>query len=373
LILITKNKKRLASMLLFIFLAGILTACNTTIDRGNQAEGYEADTFAMGTVISQKVYGDNGELTSDQVIRKIKYLEELLTFNAPLGDINEINKNAGIKDIKLDPETIKIIAKAQEVAKLSAGAFDITVGPLVKAWGMGTDLARIPTKEELQKLLPLVDYRSLTVDKDSVGLKKVGQLLDLGGIAKGYAGDAALEIYKQKGIESAYISLGGNVVTLGSKPDGSPWKIGISNPRPQGSKANQLVGAVKVTDKAVVTAGDYQRYFEEGGQRYHHILDPTTGYPAKSDLMSVTLVTDSSLVADALDTAVFILGYEKGKELLRKYGGVEAIFITQDKKIYVTDGLKDTFEFMDESQEFEYVNGIITMKWGIQFHYETMA
>ncbi|SHI74502.1 FAD:protein FMN transferase [Desulfosporosinus lacus] len=355
--ILTRNVKiRLAAVLLLILLTVILTACNTNVDMEDQADGYEADTFAMGTVISQKVYGENGELTSNQVIEKMKYLEGLLTFNAPVGDINEINVNAGIKDTKLDPETIKVIKKAQEAAELSSGVFDITVGPLVKAWGIGTDYARIPAQEELQKLLPLVDYRSLQVDQDSAGLKKAGQLIDLGGIAKGYAGDAAIEIYKQNGIESAYISLGGNVVTLGSKPDGSPWKIGISNPRPKGSNANQIVGAVKVTDKAVVTAGNYQRYFEEGGQRYHHILDPTTGYPAKSDLMSVTLVTDSSLAADALDTAVFILGFEKGKELIRKYGGVEAIFITQAKKIYVTDGLKDKFEFQDESQEFEYVN-----------------
>ncbi len=153
-----------------------------------------------------------------------------MTFNAAKGDIDQLNRNAGIKSVELDPETVAIIQKAQEVSELSNGAFDITVGPLVKAWGIGTDRQGIPSKEELQGLLPLINFLDLSVEQNLVGLKKTGQMVDLGGIAKGYTGDAAVEIYKENGIQSAFINLGGNVVTLGRKPDGTPWKVGIRNP-----------------------------------------------------------------------------------------------------------------------------------------------
>jgi len=337
-------------MMLVILAAGILTACNS-----NKNETFEADGFAMGTVISQKVYGVNGQAAIDEVTEKINYLDRLLTFNAPEGDVYKLNENAAIKNVELNPETVTVIKKAQQVSELSNGAFDLTIGPVVKSWGIGTNQERIPPKEELQKLLPLVNYKDIYIDDSSAGLKKAGQMIDLGGIAKGYAGDVAMEIYKKYGIKSAFINIGGNVVTLGNKPDGSPWAVGIRNPRPEGDQSGQIVGTVKVTDKAVVTAGDEQRYFEREGQRYHHILDPHTGYPAKSNLISVSLVADSSLDADALATAVFILGLEKGTQLLQRYGDIEAVFITTDKKIMVTDGLKGTFELHDQSNQFQYI------------------
>lgn len=350
-ILKKQSRKRLASFVLVIMAAGILTAC-----KSNKNEAYEAEGIVMGTVISQKVYGANAQAAMDETTKKMKYLDELLTFNAPQGDIYKLNQNAGKKNVELNTETLKVINKALQVSELSDGAFDITIGPVVKSWGIGTNEQRIPTNEELQKLLPLINYKDIYVDERSVGLKKAGQMVDLGGIAKGYAGDVAIETYKKNGIQSAFINIGGNVVTLGNKPDGSPWVVGLRNPRPnQTNGGQQIVGYVTVTDKAVVTAGDDQRYFEKEGQRYHHIIDPRTGYPARSGLMSVTLITDSSFDADALDTAVFILGLEKGKELIKQYGGVEAVFITMDKKIYVTEGLKGNFKFQDESNEYQYI------------------
>ena len=311
----------------------------------------------MGTIITQKVTGAKGQAAIDEGTGEIRSLEKLLTFKAPGGDIYRLNENAGIRNVKLDPATVKIIKKSLQVAELSGGAFDITVGPLVKSWTMAKPGHHIPAQEELQKLLPLVNYKDVYIDDHDGGLKRSGQMMDLGGIAKGYAGDVAIQIYKKYGIQSAFINLGGNVVALGSKPDGSPWKIGIRNPRPKenATQGEQIIGYITVKDKAVSAAGDDQRYFEKDGQRYHHILDPKTGHPAKSDLMSVTLVADSSLDADAFDTAVFILGLEKGKALLHKYGNIEAIFVTTDKKIHVTGGLHDKFTFHDESNEYQYV------------------
>jgi FAD:protein FMN transferase len=355
---ILKNKRRigLASVAMVVAAAGILTAGTSKIAPKDQT--YESEGFAMGTIITQKVTGAKGQAAIDEVTRKIKSLEKLLTFKEPGGDVYNLNKNAGIKKVKLDPATVKIIKKSIQVAELSGGAYDITVGPLVKSWAIGTPQQHVPSKEELQKILPLVNFRDIYIDEHSGGLKKKGQMIDLGGIAKGYAGDVAIQIYKKYGIQSAFINLGGNVVTLGNRPDGSPWKIGIRDPLPKeenSTQGQQLLGYITVKDKAVSTAGNDQRYFEIDGQRYHHIFDPKTGYPAKLDLMSVTLVTDSSLDSDAFDTAVFILGLEKGRELLRRLGNIEAIFITTDKKIHVTDGLRDTFAFYGEGKGYEYV------------------
>lgn len=353
---IMKNRRKgLTSIVVTLITIGLLTACNGKPVQQEEPAKFESTDFAMGTVITQRVYGTEGQSAIDEANTKMNSLEALLTFNAPGGDINKLNENAGKHSVQLDPETLLILNKSQEVSELSGGAFDVTIGPVVKSWGIGSERERIPPESELQRLLPLVNYKNLIIEGSTAFLKEAGQMVDLGGIAKGYAGDAAVEIYKKYGIDSAFINLGGNVVTVGSKPDGSPWTVGIRNPRPVGEESGQIVGMVTVVDKAVVTAGDDQRYFEQDGVRYHHILNPHTGFPAQSDLMSVTLVTDSSLEADALDTAVFILGLEKGRALIEAYGGVEAVFITRDKKIYVTDGLKDNFQFYDESKEYEYV------------------
>lgn len=342
--------------MMIMVLVGLLAACGSTIADESQVEVHEDNGFAMGTVVSQKVYGENGQAAMDEAMKKIKELEALLTFTAPEGDIYKLNQNAGKGPVTLSPETIEIMKKALQIAELSQGAFDITIGPLVRSWGFVTGEERVPSQEELQKLLPLVNYKDLVIEGNQASLKKPGQMVDLGGIAKGYAGDVAIQIYKKYGIKSGFINLGGNVVTLGSKPDGSPWVVGIRDPRPDaGAEGQQIVGTIKVTDKAVVTAGDEQRYFEKDGRRYHHILDPSTGYPAQSDLMSVTIISDSSFEADALDTAVFILGLEKGKELIEQYGGVEAVFITTDRKIYVTEGLKGNFQLVDESNKYQYI------------------
>lgn len=372
-----KKIRKIGAVFAVILTLLLLTACNQNTNPNNtpnhlgangepqgsateEPQMWSYQGFAMGTVIDQKVFTVNGQEVMDRAMEELESLEALLTFNAPGGDVNKLNENAGKNSVELNPHTIAILKKSQEVAELSDGAFDITIGPVVRAWGIGTDHPQILGESELQELLPLVNYRDLIIEENNAFLKKEGQMVDLGGIAKGYAGDIAGEIYRNHGINSAFINLGGNVVTIGSKPDGSPWVVGISDPR--GSIAGRLnpnrdkhVGAVSVIDKSVVTAGDEQRFFEYEGVRYHHILNPHTGYPAQSDLMSVTLITETSLEADALDTAVFILGLEKGREMLEKYGNVEAVFITKDKKIYVTEGLKDNFHFFDENSEYEYV------------------
>jgi thiamine biosynthesis lipoprotein len=175
----------------------------------------------------------------------------------------------------------------------------------------------------------------------TAGLKKVGQSVDLGGIGKGFTGDRILEVYQEYGISSAYSNLGGNVVTVGAKPDGSPWQIGIQHPRQE----NSVIGSVSVVNQTVVTSGDYQRTFTDSqGKRHHHILDPTTGYPSESGLISVSIVSDKSVAADPLSTILFVAGMEKGLEFLRSFPQTEAILVDSDLQVYVTQGLRIRFQ-----------------------------
>lgn len=338
--------KLMYSFIILLFLI-FSTSCS-------QAKPYEMDAFVMGTVVSQQVYGANAQETSAEVIAKIKDLEALMTINTPGGDVNKLNENAGKGYVQLDPETISVLKNARKISELSGGAFDVTIGPVIKAWGIGTDNPQIPTDASLKELAALIDYTDVHIDEavNKASLQRPGQIVDLGGIAKGYAGDVAKAIYQKNGSKSALINLGGNVVVLGNKPDGNAWSIGIQNPR---SETGEIVGFLKVSDQAVVTSGDYQRYFEKEGKRYCHIIDPRTGFPAESGLMSVTVIASSSMEADGLSTACFVLGLDRGLDLLRRYGQAEAIFITTAKRIYVTKGLQGNFQLKDVSNEYTVV------------------
>jgi thiamine biosynthesis lipoprotein len=267
---------RIRDAVLAIFLCIFLASCGTKGTAALEEKPAEGEDYLMGTTVLQKVYGSDAEKAVAEVSARIKELEGLMTINAPGGEINRLNEAAGGNAVVLSEETLTILETAKRYAALSHGAFDVTVGPLVKAWGIFTAHPRIPPQDEIDRLLKLVDYRTLIIDRagSAARLEKPGQMVDLGGIAKGYAGDEAIRIYKEHGLKSAYINLGGNVVVLGGRPDGSPWRIGIQNPRaPNG----MYIGIVRVTDKAVVTSGDYERYFEKENVRYHHILDTKTG------------------------------------------------------------------------------------------------
>jgi len=340
--------KTLKVAILVIILIIALVAC-----KGWQ-KPVESENFLMGTIISQRVYGKNAQKAIDAVNRRILELEELMTVNRSAGDASKINEMSGKSLVPIDQSTLQVLKKAVYFSRLTGGAFDVTVGKIVQLWGISTDNPNVPDKQEILDSLKLVNYEDIIIDEYScsAGLRYENQSIDLGGIAKGYAGDEAIRLYKEYGITSAYINLGGNVVVLGKKPDGSPWRIGIQNPR---SSNGKYIGIVEVADKTVVTSGDYERFFEKDGVRYHHIIDPKTGYPSNSDLISSTIIADLSVDADALSTSTFIMGLEKSIDFVENLEGVEGIFITKDKKVYATSGLRDSFRFSDESGEFEYV------------------
>lgn len=298
---------------------------------------------AMGTVMTHKAFGSDAEDSLAAVCREVARLEGLLSRFLPDSDIGRVNRSAGIKGERVSPETFEVLSRAVEYSQAFAGCFDVTVAPLVTLWNAAKESLAQPDEASIRQVLPLVNYRDLMLDprEMTAGLRRAGQSIDLGGIGKGFAADTIADVFRRFGITSAYCNLGGNVVTVGAKPDGSPWQIGIQHPRQESS----LIGSVAVVNQTVVTSGDYQRSYTDGqGKRHHHILDPTTGYPSESGLISVSIVTDKSVAADPLCTMLFVAGMEKGLAFLRSFPRTEAVLVDSDLQVYVTQGLTYRFQ-----------------------------
>ena len=297
---------------------------------------------AMGTVMTHQSYGEFSEdcLTAVQI--EIERLEALFSRFRPGSDISRINQKAGISPVLVSDETMQILLMAREFAVNWPNAFDITITPLVDLWRQAALTGMPPSPPAINAALQFVNHQDLLLNttRETAALRKTGQSLDLGGIAKGYAANRLLDCYRAFGIHSAFSNLGGNVIALGCKPDGSPWRIGIQHPRMQ----QQLIGAVAISNESVVTSGDYQRYFTaKDGKRYHHIINPQTGYPSTSDLISVTIITPNAMLADTLSTLLFVTGLQKGTEILANHPECEAILVNKSLQTYITKGLSDRF------------------------------
>lgn len=292
---------------------------------------YSSTLFAMDTVMELQVYGDESVLASSAEL--IKELESELSSTDEHSAVYAFNhRSAGLSGPALD-----VLSRAMDISRLTGGALDVTVYPLVLAWGFTTGQYRVPDNAEIAGLLEKVGYEKLT----DLTLPE-GAMIDLGAVAKGYASDKLAELWREKGVTSGLMSLGGNVYALGPKPGGDKWTVGVRDPFSDG-----LLGSVEVEDAAVVTSGGYERYFEESGVTYHHIIDPKTGYPASSGLASVTIVGADGTLCDGLSTAFFVMGLDDAAETWKSYGpGFEAIFVTDNKEIYITEGLEGSFSVM---------------------------
>ena len=310
--------------------AFLLTGCS-----GAPAQGPETATFfAMDTAMDFTVYGDAALL--DEAETLIGSLEEQVSVTDEHSDIYAIDHTGSGS---LSGNAAELMEQALELCRRTGGALDISVYPIVQAWGFTTGSYQVPDEETIQSLLPLVDYTQIQYDAatGTVTLPE-GMEIDLGSVAKGYAGQLAAQMLREHGVQSALLNLGGNVQTVGAKPDGSPWQIGIKDP--QGEDAMMVLS---VEDQAVVTSGGYERYFEQDGQTYWHIMDPSTGHPADSGLISVTIVGDEGVVCDGLSTALFVMGLEKAADLWAQSGDFEAVFVTASGEVYITEGLRDHF------------------------------
>lgn len=335
----------IVSIILLMFVMLVLSSCGQNQENNKPVS---QNRFLLGTIITVQIYDKASDKLFDEIFNRLKEIENKMTINEKNSEIMLVNSNAGTKFTKVSDDTFYVVEKGKYFSELSGGRFDISIGPLVKLWNIGTEGAEIPDRRQIEEKKSLVDYNDvlLNSEKKSIMLKKTGMIIDLGGIAKGYAADEVAKILKENNIKHAIINLGGNVLAYGSKPDGSEWRIGIQNPF---SSRGDYVGIVNVINKQVVTSGIYERYFEAKGKIYHHILDPETGYPVENNLVSVTVIADKGIDADSLSTSAFAMGLEKGFNLIEGLDNTEAVFITNDSKIYLTSGLKETFKLTDRS------------------------
>lgn len=303
---------------------------------------YTETQFLMDTVMEITVYGDNKEEAVKAAFTEIKRLHTLSDNFDESSQVSKVNQMAGLEKVKVDSDIINMVQRSNELSDQFDGVFDVTVGPLTDLWGIGRKGDFVPTQVEIDQVLPLVNYRLLQVDTtdDTLYLPKKGMKLDLGGIAKGYAVDKAIEILKAKGIQSALINAGGDVRVIGNKPDGTPWRIGVQHPRDTEGIIAKL--ALTAWDN-METSGDYQRFIVKDGVRYSHILDPRTGRQPQGTI-SVTIVGNSSTDDDVFSTAVFVLGAEKGLAKLKNFPGVDAIVIDATEKITLTPSLEGKAE-----------------------------
>ncbi len=328
---------------------GLLTACSDG-NAGSTAVNPKSQTyFIFETVVTVRIYDDRAEKKHfEEIDATLHRIDKAMNRQLEGSEIDQVNRQAGLQAVQVSPETFGVVRQALAYAEASGGKFDPTVGPLVDLWGIGSEHPRVPSKDEIDRTLALIDYREVELNEaeSSIYLKKPGMSLDLGAIGKGYAADVIAADLQEAGFESAIIDLGGNVLAMGEKPKGSDWLIGIQDPSEQ---RGSHIGTVPVKDKTIVTSGVYERYFTDNGNHYHHIFDPDTGYPTRNELLSVTIVTDDSTHADAMSTSVFALGLTDGMRYIEERGDADAIFITRERDVYVTSGLEEAFRLTDEA------------------------
>lgn len=310
-----------------------------TTENSDNSKESSRDIFAMDTYLTVTAYGEYGEEAVDAAEEEILRLDTLLSTGDEDSEIAKINlKHGG----SLSKDTEYLIDRSQELYKSTDGAFDIAIYPVMEAWGFTTRDYRVPGQEELEELLKETDLSELQLDTEAHTVSMPENMeIDLGGIAKGYTSARLMDLYREHGVTSGMVNLGGNVQVLGTKPDGSLWRVAVQSP----DEEWDYLGIVSIQDKAVITSGGYERYFEEDGVTYHHIIDPATGYPADSGLTSVTVVSVDGTLADGLSTSLFIMGAEKAEAYWRDHTEeFDMILLTDGKELLVTEGLEDSFE-----------------------------
>lgn len=322
----------------------------------DSSQEYTSDVFAMDTYMTLTAYGENAQEAVEAGIAEIQRLDDLLSTGKDTSEVAQINANGGGV---LSEDTDYLVKRALDIYQSTNGAFDISIYPVMQLWGFTTGNFAVPSESDLAAKLALVDAGKIILSEEngqaSISLPE-GMEIDLGGIAKGYTSGRVMDVMKSYGIKSAVINLGGNAHVLGNKTDGSQWKVGIQDPEDE----NGYLGGVSVTDKAIITSGGYERYFvdEDTGVKYHHIIDPKTGYSANNGLISVTIVSADSTLADGLSTSLFVLGTEDAITYCEEHcaeDGFDAIMEDEDGKLYITDGIYDDFINMNNNKNIEKI------------------
>ena len=334
-----KNIQLCGILLLFVLLVG----CGGETVSSQEALHVESAEnsrtfFAMDTVMKLTVYGEPQIL--ERAENRVRELDALFSVTDRESEICAVNRDG---KAALSKDTAEVFAVGLELCQRTKGALDLSIYPIVQAWGFTTNDYRVPNENELLTLMSHVGYTQIAYDPESCFVALEPDMkIDLGSIAKGYTSDQLIELLRDANITSALLDLGGNIHVLGSKPDGSPWRIAIKAPAGEGN-----LGVLSITDCAVITSGGYERYFEEDGQTYWHIIDPSTGYPAHSGLVSVTVVGESGALCDGLSTALFVMGEDAATDLWRNSDDFEAVFVQEDGSVSITEGLESSFVLLD--------------------------
>lgn len=312
----------------------LFSSCSSKTEK---QEPHSKSFFAMDTYMTITAYGENAETALNLAEERVTELEKMWSVTDENSEIYAVNHSGG-KPVKVSDETAGLLEFSLKISKLTNGALDCTMYPILTEWGFTTSDYKIPTDEKISELLENTGYEKVELDGNSVTVPENMQI-DLGAVGKGYAGDLVTEVLKENGIESALLDLGGNIQTIGTKPDGTEWKLGLRSPFDEGSFAT-----LEVSDCAVITSGGYERYFVgDDGETYWHILDSETGKPAHSGLVSVTIVGKDGRLCDALSTSLFVVGLDDATELWKQRDDFEMVLVTDDGKIYLTEGLEESF------------------------------
>jgi len=331
--------RNITSLILFAMLSlPFLSSCSGT----SSAALHKSSRLLLGTLVEVSIPGNPEKAASaaQAVFDEIKRIEDLTSFHKPSA-LTAINDAAGAGPVKADAELLGLIATSMRTAEKTGGAFDPTVGALSRLWSFSAGEPRLPERSEIDDALTRVGWNRVRVDPpaQTIGLSKKGMALDLGGIAKGYALDRAREVLKEHGIADALVNAGGDVLVMGEKEPGKPWRVGVQDPR----NPREVVAVVAVKDRIILTSGDYERFFDKDGKRYHHILDPKTGYPAEG-VQSVTSVATSGVQAEPLGATVFVKGIEDGLKYVQSLGDVEALVIDGHGSVHMTPGGSSVFQ-----------------------------
>lgn len=308
----------------------LLTGCSGAKSSTQTDQDLTYTDMLFDTVIKIQILDPADESILDDLKKLCEKYDTMFSTTNTDSELYKLNHANG-QPFTVSSETANLIQKGIHYSELSGGAFDLTIEPVSALWDFKADKPTVPSSDAIAQAVSHVDYTKVDIQDNTVTLEDPEAGIDLGAIAKGYIADQVKTYLKKQGIKHAIINLGGNVDVIGTKPDGSKYNIGIQKPFDESGEA---ITSVQLKDQTVVTSGIYERYFKKNGKLYHHILDPRTGYPCENNLYSVSIITDSSTKADALSTTCFLLGYEKGMELIQSMDGVEAIFITDNEKVH---------------------------------------
>lgn len=333
---------KIKKLILIIFILLFTTACNNSQENN---EPVKASHNGMGTTTDFIVFGEQAEEGIKNAKEIMVDIEQKMSLSIENSEVNKINSQAGLGQVEVSDDTFEVISRGLYFSELTEGSFDISIAPITELWNIGKDDQRVPSENEISEKLSLVNYKNIVLNKEdnSIFLEKKGMKIDLGGIAKGFAADKIISTFKGMGIENALVNVGGNIKVLGDNPQKNrPWKVGLRHPRE--ARGSHFTTTKLQSGETVVTSGDYERFFIKEGIRYHHIFDAKLGKPSNSDIIGVSIITDNSMNADGLSTSIFLLGSQKGLKLIEDIEGAEAVIVTKDLKIIMTEGAEEILE-----------------------------